>query len=356
MCFCPLCARETAAHAVAQGMTNLLLTSIPFFKEVIIASFLCEHCGNRNNEIQSAGQIQPRGAVYTVKASIKRDLNRQMVRSEYCTISIPDFELTIPPSNQKGQMTNIEGIIQDAVRDLAIGQPVRQHTDAETYDKIETLLGKLRAIAPAEDQGSDEEEAIPPFTIRLDDPSGNSFLEPSAELGLRDPKWSKREYERSREQDVLIGLAEAEPEEAAAKTLTDDMDKPEEVYSFPDVCNSCGATLETFMKKVEIPHFKEVMLMSTNCHSCGYRDNEIKSGGAIAAQAKKIVLKVEDEEDLKRDILKVRRPLSAALSSPFAERHIRLQNPRNRAGAQSRHPRRALHHARRVAQPGVRGA
>jgi zinc finger protein len=46
------------------------------------------------------------------------------------------------------------------------------------------------------------------------------------------------------------------------------------------------------------------MLMSTNCHSCGYRDTEIKSGGAISTQAKKIVLQVEDEEDLKRDILK----------------------------------------------------
>lgn len=46
--------------------------------------------------------------------------------------------------------------------------------------------------------------------------------------------------------------------------------------------------------------------MSTNCHSCGYRDNEIKSGGAIAEQARKITLLVEDEEDLKRDILKVR--------------------------------------------------
>lgn len=47
------------------------------------------------------------------------------------------------------------------------------------------------------------------------------------------------------------------------------------------------------------------MLMSTNCHSCGYRDNEIKSGGAIAEKARKITLQVEDDEDLKRDILKV---------------------------------------------------
>jgi C4-type Zn-finger protein len=46
--------------------------------------------------------------------------------------------------------------------------------------------------------------------------------------------------------------------------------------------------------------------MSTNCHDCGYRDNEVKSGGAISAKGRKITLKVEDTDDLSRDILKVR--------------------------------------------------
>jgi ZPR1 zinc-finger domain len=38
-----------------KGRTRMLLTSIPYFKEVIIMSFRCEHCGASNNEIQSAG-------------------------------------------------------------------------------------------------------------------------------------------------------------------------------------------------------------------------------------------------------------------------------------------------------------
>ena len=45
--------------------------------------------------------------------------------------------------------------------------------------------------------------------------------------------------------------------------------------------------------------------MSTNCDACGYRDNEVKSGSAISEKGKKIILKVEDREDLSRDILKV---------------------------------------------------
>ena len=36
----------------------MLLTSIPFFREVVVMSFRCEHCGFQNNEIQSAGTIR----------------------------------------------------------------------------------------------------------------------------------------------------------------------------------------------------------------------------------------------------------------------------------------------------------
>ncbi len=45
--------------------------------------------------------------------------------------------------------------------------------------------------------------------------------------------------------------------------------------------------------------------MSINCDRCGYRDNEVKSGSAISEKGKRITLKVEDREDLSRDILKV---------------------------------------------------
>jgi hypothetical protein len=42
----------------SQGSTRLLLTSIPYFREVVVMSFRCEHCGENNTEIQSAGLIQ----------------------------------------------------------------------------------------------------------------------------------------------------------------------------------------------------------------------------------------------------------------------------------------------------------
>lgn len=206
--------------------------------------------------IRSLSPLTDKGAVYTVKITSVKDLDRQLVKSDKCTINIPEYELTIPPS--VGQMTTVEGIISDIIKDLNIGQPVRLHTEPEVHSKIQALIEKLRMIVPEETSTSkelDKDREIPSFTLRLDDPSGNSFAEPTQ--GLNDPKWSKREYTRSKEQNADLGLGEPSVE-VNGITLTDDMivENPEEVISFPDVCSSCTATLETYMKKVDIPHFK----------------------------------------------------------------------------------------------------
>jgi zinc finger protein len=44
--------------------------------------------------------------------------------------------------------------------------------------------------------------------------------------------------------------------------------------------------------------------MSTVCDDCGYRSNDVKTGGEIPELGEKITLKVEDSTDLARDILK----------------------------------------------------
>ena len=48
-------------------MTRLFLTKIPFFREVIVSSFHCDHCGNHNAELQPAGRIQEKGVKYSVR-------------------------------------------------------------------------------------------------------------------------------------------------------------------------------------------------------------------------------------------------------------------------------------------------
>ena len=56
-------------HLYLQGVTRLFLTKIPFFREVIVSSFTCDHCGNSNAELQPAGRIQDKGVTYELRVT-----------------------------------------------------------------------------------------------------------------------------------------------------------------------------------------------------------------------------------------------------------------------------------------------
>lgn len=275
------------------GTTRLLLTVIPFFKEVILMSFECPHCGLKNSEIQSAGQIQEKGSRYKLRVNSKTDMDRQIVKSEYCISRFVELDLEIPA--QRGQLTTVEGLLGNVLEDIAIGQDVRKTEQPEAYAKIENFISKGKKMM--------EGEAFP-FTVEVDDISGNSWIEPKP----ADPQnvWSRVEYLRSPGQNAKLNLGNPE-----APNI-DDI-HPDEVHTFPASCPSCTRPCDTHMKLVDIPHFKEVVIMSTACDDCGYKSNEVKTGGNIPPKGRKITLKVEDADDLALDILKSE---SCALSVP----------------------------------------
>lgn len=80
----------------------MLLTKIPFYKDVVIMSFDCEHCGYQNNELQSGGKIAEQGIEITLIVKTHRDLNRQVVKSDYTSVKIPSLDFEIPSKSQKG--------------------------------------------------------------------------------------------------------------------------------------------------------------------------------------------------------------------------------------------------------------
>ncbi|KAJ7232840.1 zf-ZPR1-domain-containing protein [Mycena haematopus] len=307
-----------------QGVTRMLLTSIPYFREVIVMSFRCEFAARQTTKFNRLVPFKVRqGTVYTARILNRSDLDRQIVRSATCEIYIPEYELTLPAST-RGQLTTVEGLIRDVVADLSMDQPLRRIQDPEGHAKIETLVLKLKEILG--DEEDDENEStepkvqvgtasqklhlpMPAFTVKLDDPSGNSWIEFIGSMA--DPKWNMRTYARSFQQNVDLGLVAA-PEEPLSGVQEEEHDatgeivevENEEIFVFHGVCSSCGHPLDTLMKKVLIPYFKDILIMSTNCDRCGYRDNEVKSGSAISDKGKRIILKVEDRDDLSRDILK----------------------------------------------------
>ncbi|KAH0612554.1 uncharacterized protein H6S33_008934 [Morchella sextelata] len=273
-----------------QGITRLLLTRIPFFREVVVMSFECSHCHFRNNEITSAGVIQERGCSYTFKVESKEDMNRQIVKSETCTSRFVELDLEIPA--QRGQLTNVEGLLSLVLEDIEQDQPKRKEIDPESYEKIAQFVTKGRDMV--------EGRAFP-FTVKVDDPAGNSWIEPKPDDAKG--KWARHDYVRTPEMNTALGLTDTSKEDTE-KFEEDDEIRPDEVHTFPASCPSCVRPCSTHMKLVDIPHFKEVVIMSTVCHACGYKSNEVKTGGAVPSMGRIITLKVEDEEDLARDILK----------------------------------------------------
>ncbi|NXB75586.1 ZPR1 protein, partial [Donacobius atricapilla] len=269
------------------GVTRLLLTRIPFFKEIIVSSFSCDSCSWSNTEIQSAGRIQEQGVRYALAVTSRQDMNREVVKTDCASARIPELDFEIPAFSQKGVLTTIEGIIDRAVAGLEQDQPARRATDKEVARKIDEFIGKLRQL----------KEVSSPFTFILDDPSGNSFVE-NPHAPQRDEALVVTHYRRSRQQSAMLGLeVDAKPPDAAE-------DLRDEVLQFNTNCPECNAPASTNMKLVQIPHFKEVIIMATNCDSCGHRTNEVKSGGAIEPQGTRITLRVTDPSDMTRDILK----------------------------------------------------
>ncbi|CAO3617332.1 unnamed protein product [Mucor hiemalis] len=230
-------------------------------------------------------------------------MNRQLVKSDYCSVKFLELDIEIPANNNRGLLTTVEGLVDNAIDDLSAGQPLRKIQDVAVYNKIEEIVATMASYK----EGT-------PFTLVLDDPSGNSYVENKC-LPNQDPQIKLRWYTRTAEQQAFLGLqgdqrtpAEIAASNAAVQGVTasemlNDKGLPE-VMSFPANCPSCNAPCATNMHVMEIPHFKEVVIMATNCDHCGYKSNEVKAGGSISEKGKRITLKITDAEDLSRDILK----------------------------------------------------
>uniref|UniRef100_A0A8B9R761 Zinc finger protein ZPR1 n=1 Tax=Astyanax mexicanus TaxID=7994 RepID=A0A8B9R761_ASTMX len=276
------------------GSTRLLLTKIPFFREIIISSFTCPHCHWTNTEIQSAGRIQEQGVSYNLKIKCKEDMNREVVKTDSATTRIPELDFEIPAFTQKGSLSTIEGLLDRAVAGLEQEQPIRRvsATDPEVANKIDQFIQRLKKLKDMEEE----------FTLIIDDPSGNSFIEnPCAPQ--KDQALSVSYYKRTPEQNASLGINDAEPE-PEDKPANDLDTMRNEVLVFNTNCPECNAPASTNMKLVQIPHFKEVIIMATNCDSCGHRTNEVKSGGATEELGTKITLHLTDSSDMSRDLLK----------------------------------------------------
>ena len=317
-CFCPACKSSS-------GTTAMLPTKVPLFREIIVMSFSCDNCNYRNTEINFGGEIQEKGEIVTLRMSCGDDLNRQIIKSDSCSMTIPQLELEIPPGTQRGSMSTIEGMLKRAAQNLEVMQPERLRLgDIDNFHRCKLVIESLRRYAGDVQDDCDEHiHSQFPFDIILDDPAGNSFIE-NPFAPSNDPEMTHSKYIRTPTQDMSIGL---QPSQQAIEDgniddsnpthkniannstqgkhiITGDFNVKEEVMKFNTACPHCFKPAETSMCLTDIPHFKEVIIMSLLCELCGFKSNEIKGGGAIPKYGTKIILSVTSSDDLAREVLK----------------------------------------------------
>ena len=241
------------------------------------------------------------------------DMERQIVKSDTAVFIIKDLDLEIPPG--RGKLTNLEGIFAEVAEDLKYAQPQRREQDLKSAQKIDQVIETLERIVRGEQF---------PCSVVLDDPAGNSWIEPSPNESTS--KYLRTEYARSLQQNTALGLAaepaDVEPQSAVLDPASvnlahmasvegtgnaplDDMDILEgKMYCLPCQCPGCMKSAIMNIQMVNIPYFKQVMVNAVVCDHCGYRTSDVKTGGEVPQKGRRIQLHVRGPHDLRRDILK----------------------------------------------------
>jgi zinc finger protein len=178
------------------GKTTILLTKVPFFRELMITSFSCEECGFHNNEVQFAGKLCDFGVEILFRAIDKKDLNRELIKSEHSVIHFEEIDLEIP-ANGKAEINTIEGYLLRTYNELNFHQALRKIHEPENYEKLAVFLGNLKQVIDGEKL---------PLTIKIRDPSGNSTIK-NPYAPKQDKNLEIRNFERSVEELVAMGYS-----------------------------------------------------------------------------------------------------------------------------------------------------
>lgn len=304
-----------------QGVTRLLLTNVPYFRDILLGHFECPHCHYTNTHIEQTSPIQDHGIKYTLMVKKIEDLSRQIVKSDHCSINFPSIGFEIPYTAQASSLNTLEGFLDNSIDAMNY---ILQQLDpsGDDFQRIFQVVQQLQRMKLAEEE----------YIVEIDDPTGNSFVQNLC-VPKSDPQIICSSYIRSFEQNKQIGLIAENQEEITPTTPLDERtsrqlvpehknaistriglpevadesvipSSSEDVVELDEPCQSCGHKSKVRMMITRIPFFKEVTIMAFACEVCGYRSNEVKCGGAVSPLAKRISFIPQCYDDLSRSFLK----------------------------------------------------
>ena len=189
-----------------EGLMKTCQTNIPFFKEVVIMAFSCDHCGWRSNEIKAGGAVPSKGKIFTLSVSGTKpeDVHRDILKSNTADVTIPEIDFYMAAGSLGGVYTTVEGLLQQMREKLISANPFARgdSADADDREKFSVFLEKMELY----------EQGETPFTLILKDPMANSFIYSPRMDGYEDAELVEEEYVRSKDEDEELGLLDMNTE------------------------------------------------------------------------------------------------------------------------------------------------
>lgn len=162
----------------------------------------CENCGHRTNEVKSGGAVELLGTRITFHITDPSDMTRDLLKSETCSIEIPELEFELGMAVLGGKFTTLEGLLKD-IRDLVTKNPftLGDSFSPDQAQKLQEFSQKLDQIL----EGSMKVHFI------MDDPAGNSYLQ-NVYAPEDDPEMKVEHYKRTFDQNEELGLNDMKTE------------------------------------------------------------------------------------------------------------------------------------------------
>lgn len=192
---CPSCTQECETH--------MKPVNIPHFKEVIIMSTVCDHCGYKSNEVKTGGAIPDKGRRITLYCDDAADLSRDILKSETCSMVIPELHLDIQEGTLGGRFTTLEGLLRQVYEELEsrIFTQTSDSMDEATKARWVEFFAKLKEAIAGKVK----------FTVIMEDPLAGSYIQ-NVYAPDPDPNMTIEDYERTKEQNEDLGLSDIKVE------------------------------------------------------------------------------------------------------------------------------------------------
>jgi zinc finger protein len=185
------------------------MVEIPHFKQVVIMSTVCDHCGYRSNEVKTGGEVPEKGKKITLKVEGPTDLARDILKSESCALECPELNLSVNPGTLGGRFTTVEGLLTQVRDDLHqqifdVGDNSGAGGDSLPSEAKQTWKSFFDGLSVAI-KGERK------FTVVLKDPLASSYVQ-NLYLPDSDPQIETEEYERTAEEEEDLGLSDMKTE------------------------------------------------------------------------------------------------------------------------------------------------